>query len=75
MKKSDFVAAVLKESCSLVNEDQVLQNLEIFMKLGMMLPPKRREVYRLDDEGIHYTLTYKFNPDEDGDHINELEEG
>jgi hypothetical protein len=75
MKKSDFVAAVLKESMSLCNEDQVMQNLEIFMKLGMMLPPKKREVYKLDDDGIHYVLTYKFNPNEDGDHVNELEEG
>lgn len=38
MKKSEFVKKVLKESCCLVNEAQVLHTLEIFLKLGIKLP-------------------------------------
>jgi len=55
MKKSDFVAAVLKESCSLVNEDQVLQNLEIFMKLGMMNELTMLTMF-LASTGVQHTM-------------------
>ena len=74
MKKSDFVKAVLKESYSLVNEEQVLQNLEIFMKLGMPAPPLKKECFKINDEGISYLYTYKFRPNEDGDHMSNWEE-
>jgi hypothetical protein len=40
MKKSDFVKKVLKKSCCLVNEAQVLHTLEIFEKLGMKKPER-----------------------------------
>ena len=36
MKKSELIKKVLKESCSLVNEDQVLQNMEILEKYGII---------------------------------------
>lgn len=44
MKKSDLVKMVLKESLSLCNEAQVLQNLAILEKAGMLPPYYLKEV-------------------------------
>lgn len=41
---------------------------------GMLPPPIKKEVYAINDEGIHYKLTYRLQTDPiTGDHTNNWE--
>lgn len=58
MKRSEMIRLVLKHSCSLVNEEQVIQNLEILEKYGM-LPPSRGLTYKeIEDLGPEHMVYF-----------------
>ena len=40
--------------------------ITIIENAGMLPPPEKSEVYDLNDDGLHFLITYKFNPDETG---------
>lgn len=84
MKRSEAIKLMIEEEKKYMNRwkngesskaDMYSQILEALEDAGMFPPPLVKELYKLNDNGIHFKLTYKFRPDEkkDGDHISNWE--